>query len=338
MTDPTSTSRQPEDAADLALREGLRSNVLTSEALARIRSAAQAEWQLQFQQPAPRWRRLTAAVAAMAIGVMALGYFMTGAGTAGGAVLGEIARADVAGVAQVRWLRSDVSLPTGGQLRADNSFDFRGEALVSLAGGGNLRIARMSQVDVVAANTIRLKRGELYVDIPPGSRAPSSFVVATADGEFRHVGTQFSVAVVNGGTRLRVREGTVHYQGAHGSSTVAAGTEALVDRLGKLVQQPFATVGRDWTWAEDLAPDFNIEGRPLLEFLNWFSRESGRKLVLTDDLTRQRAATIRMHGSIHGLTTLEALSTVMAATQLQFELPLGEIRVSSVRVSSTSAK
>ena len=34
-------------------------------------------------------------------------------------------------------------------------------------------------------------------------------MVVTPAGEFRHVGTQFAVAIVNGMTRLRVREGSV---------------------------------------------------------------------------------------------------------------------------------
>ena len=88
-------------------------------------------------------------------------------------------------------------------------------------------------------------------------------------------------------------------------------------------------------WAESLAPDIEIENRPLQEFLVWFSRETGRKLVLADDTVRNQAASIRMHGNVRGLTAMEALSAVMAATTLRFELPEGVIRVSSARESTT---
>jgi hypothetical protein len=84
-----------------------------------------------------------------------------------------------------------------------------------------------------------------------------------------------------------------------------------------------------------MAPDFEIENRPVMEFLVWFSRETGRKLELADDEARRQTATILMHGNVRGMTTMEALSAVMAATTLRFELPEGAIRVSSARGSKT---
>ena len=56
---------------------------------------------------------------------------------------------------------------------------------------------------------------------------------------------------------------------------------------------------------------------------------------MIDDAARKQAATIRMHGNVRGLTRMEALSAVMAATTLRFELPEGVIRVSSARDSTT---
>jgi hypothetical protein len=58
------------------------------------------------------------------------------------------------------------------------------------------------------------------------------------------------------------------------------------------------------------------------------ARESGRKLVLADDEARKQSASIRMHGSVHGLTPMQALSAVMATTELRYDLPDGQIRVS----------
>jgi ferric-dicitrate binding protein FerR (iron transport regulator) len=159
--------------------------------------------------------------------------------------------------------------------------------------------------------------------------------VVTPAGEFRHIGTQFGVAIVNGATRLRVREGSVIWRASDGESTVDAGTEVLIDRSRRVTRRPVSTAGRDWAWAETLAPDVEIENRPLQEFLEWFSRETGRKLVMNDDAARRQVADIRMHGNVHGLTAMEALTAVMSATTLRFELPEGMIRVSSGRESTT---
>jgi ferric-dicitrate binding protein FerR (iron transport regulator) len=251
--------------------------------------------------------------------------------------VGQLARFDAPGIAESRYLRPDVVLAAGSELRAGHTLDVRGDSLIALAGGGNVRVGRASAFEVVAANAVKLERGELYVDIPPGSRGSNRFMVATPAGEFRHVGTQFAVAIVNGTTRLRVREGSVQWHAIEGDSTVEAGTEITIDRNRTVTRRPIATTGREWAWAESLAPDIEIENRPLQEFLVWFSRETGRKLELADDTARMQSGTILMHGNVHGLNAMEALTAVMAATTLRFELPEGVIRVSSARESTTPA-
>ena len=141
--------------------------------------------------------------------------FMVNTGDTG-AILGEVARFDSPGLVESGFLRRDVAMNPGEPLRAGQSFEVRGDSLVTLAGGGNLRLARASSIEVLAANAVKLERGELYVDIPPGSRGSDRFMVVTPAGEFRHVGTQFAVAIVNGMTRLRVREGSVQWHAKRG--------------------------------------------------------------------------------------------------------------------------
>jgi|GEM_PF-1399563 ferric-dicitrate binding protein FerR (iron transport regulator) len=333
-----------DNAADRALREGLRTPGLSAEAMQRIRQATQQEWRAVTQAESPegsrppnrRWLSLAAAASVAVIaGFLGWNAFMANPAD-DGAVVGELARSESPGIAESRFLRRDTFLAQGAVLRAGQSFDVRGDSLVALAGGGNLRVARASAFEVVSASAVALERGELYVDIPPGSRGNDRFMVLTPAGEFRHVGTQFAVAIVNGATRLRVREGSVLWHATEGDSTVNAGTEVVIDSRRTLTRRPIPTTGREWAWAESMAPDFEIENRPVMDFLVWFSRETGRKLELADDEARKQTATILMHGTVHGMTTTEALSAVMAATTLRFELPEGAIRVSSARDSKSA--
>jgi len=257
-----------------------------------------------------------------------------------GAVLGKLARSDSPGIVETGFLRRDVALAAGAPMRSGQTFEVRGDSLVALTGGGNLRVARASAIKLISANAVELDRGELYVDISPAAGPRDTFVVITPAGEFRHVGTQFAVAIVGGATRLRVREGTVRWHAAEGDSadtTVDAGTEVMIERGRAVTRQEIPAAGRDWAWAEAMAPDIDIENRPLLEFLSWAARETGRTLILGDDAARMQAATIRMHGTVRGLTTIEALHAVMAATSLRFELPEGAIRVSSARDRAPSS-
>jgi ferric-dicitrate binding protein FerR (iron transport regulator) len=340
MSDSIDTKNGDEEAAERALRDGLRASPLSAEAMRRIRAAAEQEWRAAYPAAPVRsasrlWLSVAAAASvAMVAGVVGWNAFM-GSAADNGAVAGQLARFDAPGIAESRRLRPDVVLVEGSALRAGHTLDVRGDSLIALAGGGNLRVARGSTFEVVAANAVTLGRGEMYVDIPPGSRGSDRFVVITPAGEFRHMGTQFAVAIVNDTTRLRVREGSVQWHATEGDSTVEAGTEVTIDRNHTVTHRPIATTGRDWAWAESLAPDIEIENRPLQEFLVWFSRETGRKLELADDAARTQSEAILMHGNVHGLTSMEALTAVMAATTLRFELPEGVIRVSSARESTT---
>jgi ferric-dicitrate binding protein FerR (iron transport regulator) len=338
MSDSTSNDPDREGAAERVLRQGFEANALPPEALQRIRRATEQEWRSATHMPTGRrWRKQPAAASvAVVAAVLASAYLFTSSAPDAGAVLGELASFDAPGVVERRPLRRDVTFGDGAKLRVGQVLEMRGNALVILDGGGNVRVARATVIEVTADSAISLERGELYVDIPPGSQARGAFRVVTDVGEFRHEGTQFAVATVEGQTRLRVREGRVLWRGAAGDSSVPAGTEVTIDRDGKATRRSIATAGRDWAWMESMTLPTAIENRPLLEFLEYFARETGRKLVI-DDAARRQAESIRMHGSVHGLTLTEALSAVMATTTLRYELPEGAIRVSSAGESPTPA-
>jgi ferric-dicitrate binding protein FerR (iron transport regulator) len=329
-----------DETNERALRAGLRAKALSSEAMQRIRAAAEQEWRATtLEAVAPRQRRgAPIAAAASVVAIVAIGWSAwQRMPSAGGDALGQLVRAENPGLAEVQFLRDERVLESGSTLRSGQSLDARGDAVLTLQGGGNARVARASAFAIESAELLRLVRGEIYIDIPPGNRGSAAFVVVTPAGEFLHVGTQFAVALVNGATRLRVREGSVQWLAPGGASTVDAGTEVVIDSNRRVTRRAISTTGRDWSWVESLAPEIDIEDRPVSEFLAWFSRETGRKLIFADEAARTQATSVRMHGNIRGLTAMEALSAVMASTSLRFELPEGAIRVSSAREISAPA-
>jgi ferric-dicitrate binding protein FerR (iron transport regulator) len=318
-----------EDDTERALRESLRAPALSAEALQRIRRATEAEWRrVGFaQQPVRRWWQAAVAASLVAVALAVAGIALEQREIEAGNPAGLVARAQAPGVVHVRGWRPDAVIAQGAELRTGQHFDVRGAALVSLLAGGNLRIAPDTQIEVIAVNTVKLVRGEMYVDIPPGAQSGSSFTVITNAGVFRHVGTQFALTVSDGATRLRVREGRVLWQAAAGDSTIDAGTEILIDHE-KVTRRGVDPTAGEWAWTEALAPELDIENKPLSEFLEWVSRETGRKLVIADDLTRAQIASIRTHGDLHGLTPMQALAAVMSSTSLHLDISADVIRVS----------
>ena len=224
MSDSTNQEPSREASAERVLREGLRANVLTPEALQRIRQATEQEWRQVTRAPARRGWLALAAAASVAVLAAGLGwaYLAQNSASANAAILGQVASFDAPGMVEPRTLRPDVMMVAGSKLRVGQVLDARGDSLVTLNGGGNLRVARASGFEVEADNSISLQRGELYVDIPPGAHASDAFRIVTDAGEFRHEGTQFAVAIVDGQTRLRVREGRVLWRADAGESTACS--------------------------------------------------------------------------------------------------------------------
>jgi len=311
---------------ELVLRENLKVPALSPEAMARIRRATEAEWRAQVRKPARRWMPFAAAAGVLLLATAAtVPFWLKNTGETV-EVMATLARTEGAGVARVHTWWADAPIVEGSSLRGGNDYEARGASLLALTGGGNVRVAPGTKFEVLSGNSLRLDQGELYVDIPPGQHTGPKFVAITSAGEFRHLGTQFALAVHDGATRLRVREGLVQWRAADGDSNVPAGTEVLIGK--QVVRNLIESTGEHWSWTETLAPSIDIENRPLGEFLAWFARETGRRLVIADPGTQRQVDTIRMHGSVRGLSPEQALKAVMASTSLRFDLPAGVIRVS----------
>ena len=312
-----------------SLEAGLRRKPLDAEAYARIHAAVTTEWKATIR-PRSRWgtgRWGIAASLAAAVLVIAIGLRFYAAT----AVLGVAARVEGDGLVSSSTLLPERHIGVGGVLRVGDTLMARGAILVELKGGGTLRIANGTRFEVIAADGVALHVGEIYVDLPPALPRTSTFIVHTAIGLVEHVGTQFDVATVDQDVRIRVREGSVRLRLRRGSETetAASGTELIVPKAGPTRQRTIPTHGPQWSWIEALEPDYDIEDRKLVDFLQWTARETGRRLSFSDDRARDVAERTHLHGSIHGMPPATALEMVLTTTSLRYEFEEDLIRVSS---------
>jgi len=307
------------------LREALRVVLLNAQVLARIRAATAQEWQqasdIRLNAPTSRrvlWRSLAAAVV---LALLVVWYILPPAGSTN---FGLIARSNV-GDADVRFqFVRHRALQPGDRVRSGDSLTAHGPVLISLSGGGTLRIAAGTVLEITGDAQARLRRGQVYVDLPLGSSAEHPFRIVTGEGAIEHVGTAFEVLENDRLMRLRVREGRVLLYRDNDHILANAGTEltAMVGAGagGAVSRREINTYGRDWLWVAALAPDYEIEGRPLLGFLQWASRELGRPLKFSDSHARAVAERTILHGSVRGRQPLDALSSVLATTSLTYEI------------------
>jgi ferric-dicitrate binding protein FerR (iron transport regulator) len=329
---------------DRMLKNTLPANHLGPEALERVRSVAEQEWRalMARRQRLNRRRWALTGMAAAAVLVAVTGIWFVRPATAP-VLFGSVYRAD-AGIDKRGTLLGHRTLVGHRTLRAgdlvhagDELMVGSGPALIAIAGGGTLRIAARSAVDIMSSGEVRLEHGTIYVDMPPLPAVSASIAVSTKAGVIEHVGTEFEVMSDASSVRIRVREGRIRLRGApdaRGQVSVVsadAGTEVVATVGGPILQRRVATYGTDWLWLAELAPGFEIEGQPLMTFLQWVSRELGRRLEFADAQARETATRTILHGTIRERSPLDALSNVLETTSLSYELRGDTILVNSQR-------
>jgi ferric-dicitrate binding protein FerR (iron transport regulator) len=313
--------------AERALTDAMRAEALDPQVLARMRAAVGQEWQASVDVDRAWRARRKRWVAIAAAAALAAAWF---AGSPlSPAFFGSIARLNGQD-GDVRFMIVRHHTPrVGDALRAGDTLTTHGPALVSLGAGGTLRVGAGSVIEIVGASEIRLTQGVIYVDKPPMPRRTDHLRVATAAGTLEHLGTEFEVLGSQQSVRVRVREGRVRLHGPSAEVVADAGTELLAVPGRGVSQRPIATYGPDWQWVAALAPDYDIEGQPLLGFLQWVSRELGRHLEFAPPQARAIAARTILHGSVQGREPLDALADVLATTSLRYEIRGDTILVQS---------
>jgi ferric-dicitrate binding protein FerR (iron transport regulator) len=143
----------------------------------------------------------------------------------------------------------------------------------------------------------------------------------------RHIGTQFLVNVAGAVTSVRVREGRVTL-GAEGTEhDVSAGERLDVEGTRSQFLSAQVSHGADWEWAATITPAFDVENRPLAEFLAWLAREHGWQLRYADATQQSRAQFVRLHGSLEGLDANAMLERVSLITGIPLTLRDGALLV-----------
>ncbi|HSM12829.1 MAG TPA: FecR domain-containing protein, partial [Thermoanaerobaculia bacterium] len=205
----------------------------------------------------------------------------------------------------------------------------RGEAL-RLAGGSSLRIDVGTRVRLVSSRERELESGAVYLDSDGAAASSPPLEVATPLGRVTEIGTRFEVrldAAERSGLDVRVRDGRVVLAEDSKAHEIARGEALRLGADGETERRSIDPRGAEWDWALAAAPVPEIEGRTLVEFLAWLERETGWAVRFEDAGLAERAAGIRLHGSVEGLAPLEAAEVVLAGAGLEHRLEERTLRI-----------
>lgn len=299
-----------ETAVEQLVRLAGERDMPSPEATQRARAAALESWRSALarqaggtRRPAARW--LALAAAAGIAGVAATLYWSR--------------PAEPVRVARVSAVDGHAALHAGQQIHSASTLETSGGRVALVFGDSlSLRVDRNTRLRFDSADSVTLLGGSVYVDSGGVNTVPR-LRIATPAGEVRHVGTQFQVSV--GGTlahvraRVEVREGRVVLTRTDGrTQDIGAGDRLEIDGNDLKLQRGQPAFGAAWEWVAQTAPLFDMENRPLAEFLTWIAREHGWQVRYGDATLQTRAQGIRLHGSLAGLDAAGMLESVALIT------------------------
>jgi ferric-dicitrate binding protein FerR (iron transport regulator) len=196
-----------------------------------------------------------------------------------------------------------------------------GRVGLRLIDGTSLRLDAGSRARLVSERLVELTRGALYVD-SPGDR--SGLEVRTPTATARDIGTQFEVRLTGDEVRVSVRSGSVELRDERRSAVARAGTEVALS-VGGVVERRIAIHGPQWDWTAQVAPRVRFAGRALSSVLEEIVRERGWRLRYSDPQLAIEASGFVLHGSLEGLSAVDALEVATATSAVGHRLEDGEL-------------
>ena len=208
--------------------------------------------------------------------------------------------------------------------------------------GGSLRLDQNTRVEVDSDSDVYLETGRIYFDSMPSgiptvltNPAKARLTIRTDAGTVRHFGTQLITQTDGHELSVLVREGRVTVEGTSAKETATVGQKLTVTRNGQTSVQVIGTSGGDWQWIEKTSPSFTLDNRPIIEFLNWVSRESGRPLRFTSRNAEEAVKTAELRGVVD-MEPSRALQVYMQTTALAWRIEDGVIVISDVEPNNRS--
>lgn len=195
--------------------------------------------------------------------------------------------------------------------------------VLELETGATLRLDELSELVLQSGSQFDLARGAIYVDSGPGRG--EGLAVVTPLGVVTDIGTKFEIRLSQGAVRVQVREGEVALASPSGASYRAVAGTALELRGTILSRSDVETYGEAWAWLAAAPGPFRLEGQHLRQFLDWVVAETGLELHFSEPQLGSQVERIIAHGTVSGLTPLQALDVVLASSGLSFRLEKGKL-------------
>jgi ferric-dicitrate binding protein FerR (iron transport regulator) len=205
---------------------------------------------------------------------------------------------------------TNAEIPRGSLIRTRSG----SRAAIELTDQRSLRLDFDTELRLDSEASLSLEYGAAYID--SRNDGDSGIEVRTAFGTATDIGTQFEVRLEDDTLDVRVREGLVSLTRDDEEFQITQGISFSVDAGGGVSTSAITPYDPAWSWTQEIAPVFDIEGQTVLAFLDWVSSETGLSISFADPELEQLAATTILHGSIEGITPLQAPAAILPSARL----------------------
>jgi hypothetical protein len=205
---------------------------------------------------------------------------------------------------------SDSEIPRGSLIRTNSD----SRAALWLADRRSLRVDSDTGLRLDSEASVSLVAGGVYID--SSDEVGAGVEVRTALGTAFEIGTQFEVRFGPDRLDVKVREGLVALAREDEEYRITEGVVLSVGSDGGVSTASITPYDPAWTWTEEIAPPFDIEGRSVLAFLDWVSRETGFTIRFADREVERMAASTILHGTIDGLSPAQAPAAILPSARL----------------------
>lgn len=202
-----------------------------------------------------------------------------------------------------------------------------GYATLTLQTGGNLRLSHHTQLIINKNNEFTLAFGRIYFESAISSRNKYPIIIHTIYGDIEDIGTQFQVSADSKQIQMSVREGSIKLTTDKGNHQLPQGHQLIRLADGSSTKSKISATDKQWQWVNDAAPKFNLEGKSMLKFLLWVTREHGLTLKFADTHIEKLAQLTILHGDIDGLDLTQVLDAVFSITEFRYNLEQAQLKV-----------
>ncbi|TDR17425.1 FecR family protein [Marinicella litoralis] len=220
-------------------------------------------------------------------------------------------------------LDNDKTISPGDYLKTQRN----NRLMVNLFNGNQFRVDENTHLKVEANNHLTLISGRVYVN-SDSTAGHHKLTIDTPLATVNHIGTQYSVEFNSDQLNVGVREGLVLVASDHiPQAELTQGRVLNLNDKGEAEYSEVMTYDPIWQWTQKISGGFAIQDQTLTAYLSWVSEETGYPIKWQSDQVRNKAASIKLSGSINGILPVDSLEVILPTTRFKYSIDDNQIYI-----------